>query len=232
MTRTKRRPILPEAEHLPEIFSEAEVEQMARRAFQRPKQWDLIRLRSGIIAATEVYLDAVAAPSRGEMKREIEGLVRLASSGNHFAVGSALESLSQQTYDYIESRKRGPLPCHDALWDPGTRKRALRQIILLCTSGTDGQGNYVLFAPPTQRNAPKRVAERDFIFTLRYVMSFAADALVGRTAPRLGLGPLCTLATDCFRLLGVSNVNVALILSREGKKWRWGRVVPKGEKLL
>jgi len=227
VTRTKIRPDLPELERLPQIFTVSQVEKIANVAFKdaflkRNRRLDMDILRAGIIEAASAYILAVAAPSRGEIKREIERILKLTKSNRNVALAYALRRLSRQTHEFIESRGRGPLPRQLSDIDPERLEREKRQVILLCTSGVDGDGNYIPFVPLTQSNAPKRVAERDFILALRYTMFPATGNVLGRTEPLSNTGPLASLALECFKHLGIKRLNVALILDREFKRnWRW-----------
>lgn len=222
MTRYKRRPNLPDAERLQDIFSERQVKHMSARVYKVGKPPDPIILRQGIIEAARAYLVAVASPSRGEVKREIERLISLAESGRPSTLSSALVHLSGHARAFIESRGRGPLPSGANLTDPETSEQVRKQIILLCTLGMDGRGQYIPFVPLTQLHSPKRLAERDFILALRCAMFAATGRVPGRTVHRSGVAPLSMLADECFDLLGVQNINVALILNREAKNhWRW-----------
>lgn len=227
MTRTKIRPDLPELERLPEIFAVRQIEEIANQAFKdafrkRNRRLDIDILRAGIIEAASAYVLAVAAPSRGEIKREIVRILKLTKSNRNVALAYALRRLSQQTHEFIESRGRGPLPRQLSDAEPERLAQEKKQVILLCTTGVDGDGNYIPFVPLTQPNAPKRAAERDFILALRYTMFAATGNLLGRTEPLSNSGPLATLALECFKRLGTKRVNVALILDREFKRnWRW-----------
>ena len=227
MTRTKIRPDLPELERLPQIFTVSQVEKIANVAFKdaflkRNRRLDMDILRAGIIEAASAYILAVAAPSRGEIKREIERILKLTKSNRNVALAYALRRLSRQTHEFIESRGRGPLPRQLSDIDPERLEQEKRQVILLCTSGVDGDGNYIPFVPLTQSHAPKRVAERDFILALRYTMFAATGNVLGRTEPLSNTGPLASLALECFKRLGIKRLNVAHILDREFKRnWRW-----------
>ena len=227
MTRTKIRPDLPELERLPQIFTVSQVEKIANVAFKdaflkRNRRLDMDILRAGIIEAASAYILAVAAPSRGEIKREIERILKLTKSNRNVALAYALRRLSRQTHEFIESRGRGPLPRQLSDIEPERLEQEKKQVILLCTSGVDGDGNYIPFVPLTQSNAPKRGAERDFILALRYTMFAATGNVLGRTEPLSNTGPLASLALECFKRLGIKRLNVALILEREFKRnWRW-----------
>lgn len=222
MTRTKRRPDLPELDRLPQIFEVSQVEKLANAAFRIGKRPDIDILRAGIIEAASTYVLAVAAPSRGEIKREIERILKLTKSGRNVALAYALRQLSRHTHEFIESRGRGPLPRQLTNIEPEKLEQEKKQVILLCTQGVHGDGNYIPFVPLTQSNATKREAERDFILGLRYTMFAATGNVPGRTEPLSNTGPLATLALECFARLGVEHVNVALILDRELKRnWRW-----------
>ena len=233
MTRTKRRPDLPELDRLPQIFTVSQVKDMVRTVFKRPDidRPDIDILRAGIIDGARSYVLAVTSPSRGEIKREIEGILKLAKLGRYLALASAVKQLSPQTHEFIEARGRGALPCQLSLIEPDSREQVLKRVILLCTSGVDGDGEYIPFVPLTQPNAQKRLAERDFIFALRYAIFAATGRVPGRTAPLANTGPLANLALSCFELLGVRRINVALILDRESRRnWRW-KNAPKVRKM-
>ena len=95
MTRTKIRPDLPELERLPQIFTVSQVEKIANVAFKdaflkRNRRLDMDILRAGIIEAASAYILAVAAPSRGEIKREIERILKLTKSNRNVALAYAL----------------------------------------------------------------------------------------------------------------------------------------------
>ena len=101
MTRTKIRPDLPELERLPQIFTVSQIEEIANKAFKpafrkRNRRLDMDILRAGIIEAASAYVLAVAAPSRGEIKREIERILKLTKSNRNVALAYALRRLSQQ----------------------------------------------------------------------------------------------------------------------------------------
>jgi hypothetical protein len=230
VTRTKRRPKLPELDRLPQIFKISEVEELAKTAFKIGKLPDIDILQAGIIEAARSYVLAVAAPSRMEIKQEIEDILKLAISGKYPTLASAIKQLSQQTHEFIEARGRGALPCHLSLIKPEHHNQVRRRVTLLCTSGVDGDGKYIPFVPPTQPNAQKRLAERDFIFALRYVIFDATGHVPGRTAARANTGPLASLALSCFELLEVKSISVALILEREYlRNWRWKKCTQREE---
>lgn len=234
MTRNRRRPNLPQLEQLPQIFAVRQIEEMAKTAFKIKigKQPDIDILQAGIVEAARSYVIAVAEPSRGEIKQEIEDVLKLAQSGKYSTLASALTLLSQQTHEFIETRGRGSLPCHLSFIEPQHHKQVRNRAVLLCTLGVDGDGEFIPFVPLTQPNAQKRMAERDFIFALRYAIFAATDHVPGRTAPLANTGPLASLATSCFELLGVRRINVALILDRESRRnWRW-KNVPKVRRTL
>jgi hypothetical protein len=218
---------LPELERLPEIFTVSQIEKIANKAFKdvfrkRNRQLDIDILQAGIIEAASAYVLAITSPSRGEIKREIERILKLTKSNRNIALNYALRRLSQQTHEFIESRGCGPLPRQLSDAEPERIEQEKKQVILLCTSGVDGDGNYIPFVPLTQSNAPKRVAERDFILALRCTMFAATGNLLGRTEPLSNTGPLASLALECFKRLGIKRLNVALILDREFKRnWRW-----------
>ena len=227
MTRNRRRPNLPQLEQLPQIFAVSQIEEMAKTAFKIGKQPDIDILQAGIVEAARSYVIAVTEPSRGEIKREIEDILKLAQSGKYPTLATAITLLSQKTHDFIEIRGCGALPCHLSLIEPQHHKQVRNRVILLCTSGVDGDGEFIPFVPLTQPNAQKRMAERDFIFALRYAIFAATGHVPGRTAPLANTGPLASLALSCFELLGVKRINVALILGRESRRnWRW-KSVPK-----
>ena len=222
MTRTKIRPDLPEIERLPQIFTVSQIKEMAKTAFKIGKRPDIDILQSGIVEAARSYILAVAEPSRGEIKQEIEDILKLARLGKYATLASAITLLSQQTHEFIETRGRGALPCHLSLIEPEHHTQVRNRVILLCTSGVDGDGEFIPFVPLTQPNAKKRMAERDFIFALRYAIFAATGHVPGRTASLANTGPLASLALGCFELLGVRRINVALILERESlRNWRW-----------
>lgn len=227
MTRIRRRPDLPEPDRLPQIFNFTEVRTLAETAFKKGERPDINILQSGIIEAARCYVLAVAAPSRGEIKREIENILKLATSGKYATLATAINRLSQQTREFIERACRGTLPCHLSLIDQNHHDQVRKKIILLCTSGVDGDGNYIPYVPLTQLNAEKRLPERDFIFALRYAIFAAMDDVPGRTVPPANTGPLASLALGCFEVLGVRRINVARILERESRRhWLW-KNVPK-----
>lgn len=227
MTRTKIRPDLPELESLPQIFTVSQIREMAKTAFKIGKRPDINILQAGIVDAARSYIIAVAEPSRGEIKQEIKDVLKLALSGKYPTLASAITLLSQQTHEFIETRGRGALPCHLSLIEPEHHTQVRNRVILLCTSGVDGDGEFIPFVPLTQPNAKKRMIERDFIFALRYAIFAATDHVPGRTAPLANTGPLASLALSCFELLGVRRINVARILDRESRRnWRW-KSVPK-----
>ncbi len=231
MTRTKQRPDLPELERLPQIFTVSQIEKMAKTTFKIGKRPDIDILQAGIVEAARSYILAVAEPSRGEIKQEIEDILKLARSGRYSTLATAIKQLSQQTHKFIETRGRGPLPCHLSHIEPEHHKQVRNRVILLCTSGVDGDGEFIPFVPLTQPNAQKRLAERDFIFALRYAIFAATGRAPGRTASLANTGPLASLALGCFELLGVRRINVALILERESlRNWRW-KNVPKVRRL-
>ena len=118
MTRTKRRPDLPELDRLPQIFKVSEVEKLANTAFKIGKRPDIDILQAGIVEAARCYILAVAEPSRGEIKQEIEDVLRLAISGKYPTLASAITQLSPQAHEFIETRGRGALPCHLSLIEP------------------------------------------------------------------------------------------------------------------
>lgn len=222
MTRTKRRPDLPDLDRLQQIFKASEVEKLANTAFKIGKKPDIDILQAGIVEAARSYILAVGAPSRGEIKREIERVNELAVSGKYLTLASAITQLSQQAHEFIEARGGGALPCHLSLIEPEHHIQVRRRVIFLCTSGVDGDGKYIPYVPLTQPNAQKRLPERDFIFALRYAIFAATDDVPGRTAPPANTGPLASLALGCFELLGVRRINVARILERESRRnWLW-----------
>lgn len=227
MTRSRRRPKLPEPDRLPEIFNLTEVRELAKTAFTNRERPDIEILQSGIIEAARCYVLTVAAPSRGEIKREIEGILKLAISGKYPTLAAAINGLSQQTREFIETGRRGALPSDLSLIEPSHPDQVRNRVIQLCTSGVDGDGKYIPYVPLTQLNAPKKLPERDFIFALRCAIFAASGHLAGRTAPPGNTGVLASLALGCFELLGVRRINVARILERESRRhWRW-KNVPK-----
>ena len=227
MTRTKIRPDLPELESLPQIFTVSQIKEIAKTAFKIGKRPDINILQAGIVDAARSYVIAVTEPSRGEIKQEIQDILKLARLGKYSTLASAITQLSEKTHEFIETRGRGALPCHLSLIEPEHHKQVRNRVILLCTSGVDGEGQFIPFVPMTQPNAQKRLAERDFIFALRYAIFAATGHVPGRTASLANTGPLASLARGCFELLGVRRINVALILDRESRRnWRW-KSVPK-----
>jgi hypothetical protein len=242
----KERPI-PEAQDVPDIFSDQRIRDLAAEA-ELPLGDDL-RFAAGAREALLIYIREAGEASANDVHNEMDKLLRAADRAVKQRklkdaacedVARRVEQLSERTRELLEMRSARPtvalkIPEPEAFRDLARRDEACKTIARLCRIGASWKEDRrrpsgkrsktmvsLLHAPDLQQHPPRREAQLNFVMWLEVAFLEATGEHPSLTANPARPGPFARMVQACLDEVRASANAVELLNElqrrRKGKK--------------